>query len=159
MLVATLKTLFDRDLNKLQQEIETYQTEEALWRTEPGISNSAGNLCLHLLGNLNTYIGAELGHSGYIRHRDLEFSARDIPRVELLADIAATRRVVEAALTPLQDGQLANEYPLVVFEAPTSLGHMLMHLTTHLAYHLGQINYHRRLVDKNLSGHETERRA
>ncbi|GAB3876978.1 hypothetical protein GCM10028824_35900 [Hymenobacter segetis] len=151
MLIAILKTLFDRDLAKLQQEIEAYQTEEFLWRTAPGISNPAGNLCLHLLGNLNTYIGAALGHSGYIRHRDLEFSARDIPRAELLAGIAATRRVVEAALTPLQDDQLATEYPLVVFEAPTSLGYMLMHLTTHLAYHLGQINYHRRLLDSHLS--------
>lgn len=149
MLIAILKTLFDRDLHKLHQEIEAYQTEEALWRTAPGISNSAGNLCLHLLGNLNTYIGAELGHSGYIRNRTLEFSARDIPRTELLAGIAATRRVVEAALTPLQDDQLAIEYPILVWEAPTSLGYLLMHLTTHLAYHLGQINYHRRLVDKN----------
>ncbi|MCC3153290.1 DinB family protein [Hymenobacter sp. BT770] len=152
MLVAVLKTLFDRDLNKLSQEIEAYQDENALWRTEPGISNSGGNLCLHLLGNLNTYIGAELGHSGYVRHRDLEFSARDIPRTELLAGIAATRRVVEAALTPLADEQLAAEYPVLVFEARTSVGYMLMHLATHLTYHLGQINYHRRLLDKNLPG-------
>ena len=153
MLIAALKTLFDRDLYRLQQEIEAYQTEETLWRTAPGISNPAGNLCLHLLGNLNTYIGAELGHSGYIRHRDREFSARDVPRTELLAGITATRRAVEAALTPLHDDQLTNEYPIVVFEAPTSLGYMLMHLTTHLTYHLGQINYHRRLLDQNPSGH------
>jgi uncharacterized damage-inducible protein DinB len=153
MLIDILKTLFDRDLNKLSQEIEAYQTEQALWHVEPGISNPAGNLCLHLLGNLNTYIGAELGHSGYVRNRDLEFSARNVPRTELLAGIAATRRVVEAALTPLQDEQLATEYPIVVFEAPTSLGYMLLHLTTHLAYHLGQINYHRRLVDKNPSSY------
>ena len=151
MLVEVLKTVFDRDLNKLHQEIEAYQTEQALWRTEPGISNSAGNLCLHLLGNLNTYIGAVLGRSGYIRNRDLEFSARDVPRAELLARIAETRRVVEAALTPLTDDQLAHEYPIIVWEAPTSLGYLLMHLTTHLTYHLGQINYHRRLLDKSLS--------
>lgn len=159
MLITILKTLFDRDLHKLHQEIEAYQTEEALWHTEPGISNSAGNLCLHLLGNLNTYIGAELGHSGYIRHRDLEFSARNIPRAELLAGITATRRVVEAALAPLQDEQLATEYPIVVWEAPTSLGYLLMHLTTHLAYHLGQINYHRRLVDKHPSERQIERQT
>ena len=150
MLVDILKALFDRDLSKLSQEIEAYQTEQALWRIEPGISNSAGNLCLHLIGNLNTYIGAELGHSGYIRNRDLEFSARNVPRDGLLAGIAATRRVVANALTPLQDDQLATEYPLVVFEAPTSVGYMLMHLATHLTYHLGQVNYHRRLLDKNL---------
>lgn len=148
MLVAVLKTLFDRDLNKLYQEMEAYQTEQALWRIAPGISNSAGNLCLHLLGNLNTYIGAELAHTGYIRNRDLEFSAQHIPRAHLLASISATRRVVEAALTPLSDAQLATQYPVVVWEAPTSLGYLLLHLTTHLTYHLGQINYHRRLLDK-----------
>ncbi|SFQ38077.1 hypothetical protein [Hymenobacter arizonensis] len=64
MLVAVLKTLFDRDLNELGQEIEAYQDKKALWHVEPGISNSGGNLCLHLLGTLNTYIGAELGNSG-----------------------------------------------------------------------------------------------
>jgi hypothetical protein len=148
MLVDTLKILFDRDLQKLQEEIAAYQNEPALWHLAPGIRNSAGNLCLHLLGNLNTYIGAELGHTGYIRDRDREFSAQGIPRAELLAGIAATRLVVEAALTPLPDAQLATPYPVVVWEAPTSVGYLLLHLTTHLAYHLGQINYHRRLLDK-----------
>ncbi|WP_201979877.1 DinB family protein [Hymenobacter rubidus] len=147
MLAAILKNLFDRDLNKLSQEIEAYPNENALWRIEPGISNSGGNLCLHLLGNLNTYIGAELGNSGYIRHRDREFSDRYVPRPELLAGIATTRRVVEAALAQLADEQLAAEYPVVVFESPTSVAYMLMHLATHLTYHLGQINYHRRLLD------------
>lgn len=148
MLVAALKTLFDRDLNKLYQEIEAYQTEQALWRIAPGIRNSAGNLCLHLLGNLNTYIGAELAHTGYVRNRDQEFSAQNIPRAHLLASITATQLMVVAALTPLPDAQLATQYPVLVWEAPTSLGYLLLHLTTHLAYHLGQINYHRRLLDK-----------
>ncbi|MBF9221988.1 DinB family protein [Hymenobacter ruricola] len=147
MLIATLRTLFARDLNKLHQEIEAYPTEEALWRTAPGISNPAGNLCLHLVGNLNTYIGAELGRTGYVRHRDLEFSLRDVPRAELLHKIADTRAVVDAALARLSDAQLDAEYPLLVFEAKTSTGHFLVHLATHLAYHLGQINYHRRLLD------------
>ncbi|WP_303312672.1 DinB family protein [Hymenobacter sp. BT730] len=148
MLVDTLKLLFDRDLQKLQEEIEAYPTEPALWCRAPGIRNSAGNLCLHVLGNLNTYIGAELGQTGYSRDRDREFSAQGIPRAELLAGIAATRRVVEEALTPLPDAQLATPYPEVVWQAPTSLGYLLVHLTTHLAYHLGQINYHRRLMDQ-----------
>jgi hypothetical protein len=147
MLIVTLRTLFARDLNKLKQEIEAYQTEEALWRIAPGISNPAGNLCLHLVGNLNTYIGAELGHSGYVRHRDLEFSLRAIPRAELLQKIADTLVVVDSALAPLSDAQLDAEYPMLVLEAKTSTGYFLVHLATHLAYHLGQINYHRRLLD------------
>ncbi|MDQ2771481.1 MAG: DinB family protein [Bacteroidota bacterium] len=147
MLTTDLQALFDRDLNKLQQEIEAYQHEPALWRVAPGISNSAGNLCLHLLGNLNTYIGAELGHSGYIRHRELEFSRKDVPRAELVQGIAATRRVVAATLAQLPNEQLSQEYPLLVLAAKTSTAFFLLHLATHLTYHLGQINYHRRLLD------------
>ncbi|MFD2718856.1 DinB family protein [Hymenobacter monticola] len=147
MLIATLQTLFARDLNKLKQEIEAYHREETLWRTAPGISNPAGNLCLHLVGNLNTYIGAELGHTGYVRHRDLEFSLRDVPRAELLQKLAETIGVVDSVLARLSDAQLEAEYPIQVLEAKTSTGYFLVHLATHLAYHLGQINYHRRLLD------------
>jgi len=147
MLVTALKTLFDRDLNKLKHEIESYRSEEAIWLVEKEISNSAGNLCLHLIGNLNTYIGAELGHSGYIRHRELEFSRKDVPRAELVASIEATRLVVAEALTQLSDAELDDEYPIQVFESKTSTAYLLLHLTTHLTYHLGQINYHRRLLD------------
>ena len=147
MLTTDLQSLFDRNLTKLQQEIEAYQHELALWRTAPGISNSAGNLCLHLIGNLNTYIGAELGHSSYIRHRELEFSRKDVPRAELVQGIAATRRVVAATLAQLPAGQLSQEYPLLVLETKTSTAFFLIHLATHLTYHLGQINYHRRLLD------------
>ena len=147
MLTTDLQALFERDLIKLQQEIETYQHEPALWRTAPGISNPAGNLCLHLLGNLNTYIGAQLGHSGYIRHRELEFSRKDMPRAELVQGIAATRRMVAATLAQLPPEQLSQEYPLLVLETKTSTAFLLIHLATHLTYHLGQINYHRRLLD------------
>ncbi len=148
MFVTVLRTLFDRDLAKLAHELAAYQHEPALWRTAPGISNSAGNLCLHLLGNLNTYIGAGLAHSGYVRDRDWEFAAPYVPRAELLAGLAATRRVVADALADLPEAQLAAPYPLLVWEEPTSVGYLLQHLTTHLAYHLGQINYHRRLLDQ-----------
>lgn len=147
MLVDILRTLFDRDLHQLCHEIEAYQDERALWRVAPGIANSAGNLCLHLLGNLNAHIGAALGHSSYVRHRDLEFSARDVPRAELLAGIDATRRVVAAALTAMSAEQLAAETSTAVFEGPKPLAYLLVHLATHLTYHLGQINYHRRLLD------------
>jgi len=90
MLVSTVKTLFQRDLAKLKTEIESYQDEGNLWLTDKGISNSAGNLCLHLIGNLNTYIGAEICKTGYVRQRELEFSLKNIPRQGLLT--GSTRR-------------------------------------------------------------------
>ncbi|PWA05524.1 DinB family protein [Flavobacterium laiguense] len=147
MAIETLKTLFNRDLNKLKAEIGLYQNENKIWSIDKNISNSAGNLCLHLIGNLNTYIGAQIGKTDYVRNRELEFSQKDIPRAELIAKIEATLFVVNDALDKLTDENLKEEYPLLVFEAKTSTEFLLIHLTTHLAYHLGQINYHRRLLD------------
>lgn len=147
MLIETLKSLFNRDLNRLKSEIELYQNESQIWHIQKGIANSAGNLCLHLVGNLNTYIGAEFGKTGYIRNRALEFSLKDIPRAELINKIEETIVVVDNALNNVSEEELKMEFPLLVFETKTSTEFMLIHLTTHLAYHLGQINYHRRLLD------------
>jgi uncharacterized damage-inducible protein DinB len=146
MLIETLKLLFNRDLNKLKIEIESYQNENQIWAIAPGISNSAGNLCLHLIGNLNTYIGAELGKTGYVRDRPLEFSLKDIPQSELIRKIEDTILVVNNALDHLIEADLEQTYPQIVFEKQMTTGFFLVHLSTHLAYHLGQINYHRRLV-------------
>jgi uncharacterized damage-inducible protein DinB len=147
MLVKTLKILFKRDLNKLKTEVELYQSEDKLWHIEKSIANSAGNLCLHLIGNLNTYIGAEIGRTNYIRNRELEFSLKGIPKAELVKKIEATIIVVDTSLDKITDKEMGNEYPLLVFETKTSTGFFLVHLATHLTYHLGQINYHRRLLD------------
>ncbi|WKL47970.1 DUF1572 family protein [Flavobacterium pectinovorum] len=146
MLIETLKSLFNRDLNKLKIEIESYQSENQLWAIDKNIANSAGNLCLHLIGNINTYIGAELGKTGYIRDRPLEFSLKDIPKSELISKIDATILVVNNALDSLTEADLEAVYPQIVFEKEMTTGYFLVHLSTHLAYHLGQINYHRRLI-------------
>jgi len=147
MVTQTLKTLFHRELNKLKQEIELYKEENKLWIIDKCIANSAGNLCLHLVGNLNTYIGKELGGTGYIRNRDLEFSQKNIPRAELLKTIDETIGVVEKTLDTVTNQQLEEEYPVVVFAEKMTTGFFLVHLIAHLSYHLGQINYHRRLLD------------
>ncbi len=147
MMIQHLQKIFRRDLEKLKQEINAYSKEGNLWITGKGISNSGGNLCLHLIGNLNTYIGAEFGKTGYIRNRDLEFSLKDVPKAELISKIDDTISVVEKGLGTLQEADLEKEYPVKVFAEEMSTGYFLMHLTAHLAYHLGQINYHRRLLD------------
>ncbi len=148
MLIETINKLFKRDLEKLLQEINLYKDEANLWVTQEGIANSAGNLCLHLIGNLNTYIGAEIGKSGYIRNRELEFSLKNISKKELIQKIESTITVVNTALNLLKEEDLEDEYPLFVFAEKTTTGYLLVHLTVHLGYHLGQINYHRRLFDK-----------
>jgi len=146
MLIETLKSLFNRDLNKLKIEIESYQNESKIWEIDKNISNSGGNLCLHLIGNINTYIGAELGKTDYIRDRPLEFSLKNIPKSELIRKIEDTLLVVNNALDTLTEADLEKIYPQIVFEKEMTTGFFLVHLSTHLGYHLGQINYHRRLV-------------
>ena len=147
MLIETLKSLFDRDLNKLCTEIELYRNEENIWKIDKEISNSAGNLCLHLIRNINNFIGAQIGKTNYVRHRELEFSLKNIPTSELLENIKKTKTIVAASLDMLTPEDLEKEYPLVVFENKMTTEYFLIHLATHLTYHLGQINYHRRLLD------------
>ena len=147
MLTETLKLLFERDLKKLNYEIEAYKTEKNIWQIEKNINNSAGNLCLHIIGNLNWFIGAQLGGTGYIRRRELEFSSTNIPRDNLLLEIDKTKSVLDNTLNKITASQLKLEYPILVFNKKTTTDYFLIHLTTHLAYHLGQINYHRRLID------------
>jgi len=147
MIIETLQKIFKRDLEKLKQEIASYRDENNLWVVDKRITNSAGNLCLHLVGNLNTYIGAEIGKTGYIRDRDHEFSQKNIPRDELVKMIEDTITVVANGLNKLKEEDLEKEYPLLVFKEKTSTGFFLIHLAVHLGYHLGQVNYHRRLLD------------
>ena len=139
--------IFTRELNKLKIEIESYRNEAAIWRTDKEIKNAAGNLCLHLVGNLNTYIGAVLGDTGYVRHREQEFQLKDIPRAKLVTMIERTITAIQTTLDRLPPAQLEDEYPLIVLEAKTTTGFMLVHLATHLGYHLGQINYVRRTLE------------
>jgi uncharacterized damage-inducible protein DinB len=143
-----LKKLFDRDLKRLEKEIKQYQNESTLWKTEGEIANSAGNLCLHLIGNLNHFIGHVLGRTDYIRKRDDEFNQSDIAVSELTDRIEKTREVVNDVLQRMTENQVTDRYPLEVFGYPMSNIEFLIHLQGHLNYHLGQINYHRRLLDR-----------
>ena len=147
MTITALQLLFKRDLEKLKNEMELYTSEENLWRVGKSISNSAGNLCLHLIGNLNAFIGVGLAKTSYIRQRDLEFSATNIPRTTLIQQIEETILTVETGLNNLTEAQLDDDFPIVIWDKPTKMGYTLIHLFSHLNYHLGQINYHRRLLD------------
>lgn len=146
MLQETLALLFERDLLKLKEEITLYKHEDELWRLVPGISNTGGNLCLHLVGNLNHFIGATLGNTGYIRNREAEFTSKHIPAASMIADITATITVVKETLAKLTDQDFQNDFPLPLQGKTFSTEQMLLNMLTHLNYHLGQINYHRRVV-------------
>ncbi|WP_115463149.1 DinB family protein [Winogradskyella aurantiaca] len=147
MVTEHLTRLFSRDLDKLIAELNSYQNESHLWLLDKDISNTAGNLSLHLVGNLNHFIGASIGNSGYVRQRDLEFSQKNIPREEIIKSIEATKLMIAEVLTAVTEEELNQEFRRNPFEDYMSTEFFLLHLLTHLSYHLGQINYHRRLLD------------
>jgi hypothetical protein len=138
--------IIERDLNKLEEEINSYPSEESIWRIDGQIKNTAGNLCLHLCGNLQHYFGAVLGKTGYKRNRDNEFAAKGISRAELLSEINNARKAVRLTLEKIDASILQQDYPEKVFDYSMTASYFMIHLSAHLGYHLGQINYHRRLL-------------
>ncbi len=147
MNTETLTQLFARDFETLESEVFAYSTEENLWIKEPGINNSAGNLGLHLAGNLAHFLGAVLNKSDYVRDREFEFNGK-VGRDELINRIRDSRKSVRETLDNLTPEDFSKTYPLQPFGFEMSTEYFLIHLYSHFSYHLGQINYHRRLLDK-----------
>lgn len=146
-MIAELRALYDRDLGRLHHEIAAFRQEEHLWQTVGHVPNPAGNLGLHLVGNLSTYIGHTLGQRPYVRDRPAEFAARNVPQQDLLRQITHTREVVLASLQALEGKDLDAIYPEEVLGYKMTTGFFLVHLLAHLSYHLGQINYLRRILE------------
>jgi len=142
----SIRSVLIRELNALQRELGTYEDESDIWQIPAGISNSAGTLALHLAGNLQSFVGSLLGGSDYVRDRQAEFSRRDVPLTEMISELDRTILAVDTTLKALSDEQLLEPFPLVFGKTIVSTADFLVHLSTHLAFHLGQIDYHRRLV-------------
>lgn len=146
----SLSVLIQRDIQSLRDQVEAYPDDDSLWLVPAGITNSAGNLALHLCGNLRHFIGGTLGETGYVRTRELEFSRRGLSRAELVAEIDATIEEVQAGFDKLSSPQLAADFPAPIPDTRmVSMTGMIVHLASHLTYHLGQIDYHRRLLTVN----------
>ena len=159
MLLAAVAGILDRELCALTRAVEAYPDERDLWRLPPGVPNSGGTLALHLAGNLQHYLGAQLGATGYRRDRAAEFVDRDVPRAEILRRIEAARAAVRAAAERVDESALDADFPEVIADARIPTGEYLIHLVSHFAYHLGQLDYHRRLVTGDARGTEAVRPA
>ncbi len=146
--IKALHDLYERDLTKVLEELKSYNKEENLWTINGEITNSGGNLILHICGNLKHFIGAMLGGSSFIRQRDDEFDLKNVKKSEMVDQIKQTKKVVLETLAELEDSKLDEVYPVNVFGKEMTTQFFLFHLYGHLNYHLGQINYHRRLLDK-----------
>ena len=151
MNTQVLIELFERDLTRLKKELSLYKKEEMMWLVKSEINNSAGNLALHIIGNLKTFVGTNLGGTGYIRNREAEFSEKNIPRTKTLKMIDETFKVIQSTINNFTKNDLNKLYPVQVFKNKKEMTneYFLIHLYGHLNYHLGQINYHRRLMQNN----------
>jgi len=145
MLATELAALYTRDLTRLIQELDAFPDTATLWQTRAGITNAAGNLALHLEGNLREFIGRLLGKQDYQRNRPREFSDSGIEKGELIARLSAVRDQIPLVIAGLSAEALAADYPQVYGGMTLPTRQMLIHLEGHLCYHLGQIDYLRRV--------------
>ncbi|WP_276371369.1 DinB family protein [Chryseolinea sp. H1M3-3] len=148
-LSQTVLEILNRDLNKVIQEIESYKNENHIWSLAGNIGNTGGNLALHIAGAINHFIGAVLGRNGYVRERDKEFSEKNITRDEILSKVKSAIETIHQVLPVISLEILEDEFPEKPGGKSMTTGFFMIHLVSHINYHLGQINYHRRLLDKN----------
>lgn len=138
--------LFRRDLPRLVHQLEAID-DAHLWRVVPGVTNAAGNLMLHLNGNLREFVGRQIGGIAYTRDRAREFAATDVPRAELAAELAGLATLVPDVLEQLAAERWDDMFPEQVLPGgPITNRQFVIHLYGHLNYHLGQIDYLRRAL-------------
>lgn len=147
-MIDTLKELFLRDLRRVKKQLNRYQDDSALWDVTGEVSNSGGNLCLHLAGNIKTYIGNGLASTAYERDREWEFSAKNVDKQTLHRHIDEAMELVQKGFEQLSTEDMTKDFPMLIWEEPRPMEFTLLHLYSHLNYHLGQIDYHRRVLDK-----------
>jgi hypothetical protein len=146
-LKEALKELFNRDLITLRKELELYTDEANLWKVDNSIQNSGGTLCLHVIGNLKTFIGNALAQTSYLRNREFEFSGTPVSRTKIYQELDETIAAVNKGFDTLTEAQLDDNFPIRIWAEEKKTLYTLMHLHGHLTYHLGQLNYHRRILD------------
>jgi len=147
-MLQSIKSLFDRDIDQLKFELEL-TSDADLWKTPKGVTNSIGNLSLHICGNLKHFLGAVLHNSGYKRERDREFSDKLIPKETLLKNIGETKEIIHNTLNNLGEEDIKKIYPVKMWNKEITTAFFLIHLHSHLSYHMGQINYLRRILSEH----------
>jgi hypothetical protein len=155
MLLDELRTFLLRDIAGIERELELYPDDKSVWVNVTGLPNSAGNLILHVSGSLQHFFGATLGNTGYLRNREAEFAKRDVPRTELRKELAGARHGVLSAFENLTEIRLEQPFPARITDTELSTRLTILQLITHVSYHLGQLDYHRRMVTGNPTSADT----
>lgn len=146
-----LAAIMCRELKTIERELNAYQAEEQVWALPAGLPNSGGTLALHAAGNLQHFVGTVLAGSRYVRDRDAEFSRRGVPRAELIEELRRAQEAV-ALLATIEPSRFSEPYPALVANRRVNTGEFLTHLAVHLAYHAGQLDFHRRVVTGDAAG-------
>jgi len=147
MLNSILANFYERDIRKLIEEVNLFRGEENLWRIQGSVKNSSGNLILHIIGGLNHFVGATLARTGYVRNRDHEFSRKSVEKKELVAQLEELIPLINETLNALTAEDMEAEFPIFFDQPKTSVSYVLVQLLSHLNYHLGQVNYLRRILE------------
>ena len=147
MLSNLLANFYEKDIRRMIEEVNLFNNEENLWKTEGSVKNSCGNLILHIVGGLNHFVGSTLAHTGYVRNRDQEFIRKGVDRNELVSQLQALIPLIKETVNALTPGDMEAEFPIFFDEPKTSMSYVLVRLLAHLDYHLGQINYLRRVLE------------
>jgi hypothetical protein len=147
MLNSVLANFYERDIRKMIEEVNLFRNEEDLWRTQGSVKNSSGNLVLHIIGGLNHLIGATLAQTGYVRDRDQEFIRKGVERKILVVQLEELIPMINETVNALSKEDMEAEYPIFFDKSGTSTGYVLLQLLLHLNYHLGQVNYLRRVLE------------
>lgn len=150
--LSNLELMMTRELRAVKRELDAYPDDASVWRVIPGTPNTAGTLALHLAGNIQHFFGATLARDGYVRNRDAEFARRDVPRRELIEGLDAAIASLERTFASLDPAALKRPYPEPIAKRTVNTETFLLHLASHLAYHLGQVDYHRRAVTGDPKG-------
>lgn len=145
-MLHSLSSIIQREVSKIQEELGLYADETLVWKTPEGVSNSAGNIALHVAGNLQYFIGATLGKTGYVRNRTQEFEVKNVPLDQVISELEKAKLAVDTTFLNLDEFEVQKLFPMDVFGGDKSTEWFLIHLLSHTSYHLGQINYHRRLL-------------
>jgi len=135
-----------RELRGMKNELLAYEDEGDIRRSVPGLPNTAGTIALHVAGNLQHFVGAQLGKSGYVRDRDAEFGRREVSVAEIVDELDKTIAALDATFARLEEKAMDRPFPQEIAGVRPTVGEFLVHLVAHLAYHLGQIDYHRRCI-------------
>jgi Protein of unknown function (DUF1572) len=147
MLNKVLANFYERDIRKLIEEVNLFKNEENLWKVQGATKNSSGNLVLHIVGGLNYLIGTTLAHTGYVRDRDQEFIRKGVARKDLVAELEKLIPMINETVNALTHEDMEADFPIFFDKPNTSTSYVLVQLLAHLNYHLGQVNYLRRVLE------------